>query len=175
MFRKRLHFVPVLTLIACLNIFSASCFAGQLTSKSRPSSTVTALREGFSINGNELQPNVALSVAPGVTTINFDGNSVLTEIRGKRVKKDHQNVKTIACIALLPLCPAIMSINTDQQAKVVTEYVSCIGSTVLDLGPNEHYVTELLEREVTYPIMQVREIDAKEAGTIRGSITCTES
>ena len=68
-----------------------------------------------------------------------------------------------------------MSINTDQEAKVLTEKVTCIGSTDLDLSPNEHYVAELLEREVTHPIMQVREVKSQGARTIKGSITCSES
>ena len=88
MFRKRLNIVLVLMLITSLGKFPAgSVFAGELTSKSNTVATVTALRDGFSINGNELEPNISLSVAAGVTTINFGGESVLTEITAKQVKK----------------------------------------------------------------------------------------
>lgn len=166
------------TLLTCLAWVFAVITCGDLNARSnarvgtQAQSTITTPHVGVSINGIEISAGSSVLVEAGTVQIEFNGESRLSETVISPTKKDHQNIKTIACVALLPLCPAIMSINTDGNSKVVTKAVHCSGSKSVDLDAGRSYLVEILEDEYTYPTLQISQTETTEYWSTKKALVC---
>ena len=160
--------VWVFSVISCGDI-NARANAG---TREQAQSTITTPHVGVFINGIEINAGSSVSVEPGPVQIEFNGESRLSETIISPTKKDHKNIKTIACVALLPLCPAIMSINTDGNSKVVTKVVHCSGSKSVNLDAGRGYLVEILEDEYTYPTLQISQTKPGEYWSMKKALVC---
>ncbi|MEM7468730.1 MAG: hypothetical protein AAF387_17825 [Pseudomonadota bacterium] len=132
------------------------------------------MQKGISVNGSSLDTGQSIEIPPGITTVKFDGESVYSEVISEGPRKDHREIKTIACIALLPLCPAIMSLNTEGNAEVRTQKVQCSGSTAIDIHPGGTYLAEIVEDAVTYPTLVIQEVIPNRQRKSKGALKCTK-
>ena len=140
---------------------------------------VIGYTKGISVNSEALEVGESIAVMPGMVSIEFDriaSSTEVNEIIEVIPRKNHPKAKTIACIALLPLCPAIMSLNTEGSAKTITQTKSkkawCVGSIDLEVYSGARYIAKIVVDESTYSNLQIKEEEPNPYRVSNGLLKC---